>query len=275
MEYTFTLNNGVVLPAVGFGTYKADQGGEQVLRDALAAGYRYFDTASYYGNEELIGQVLQESGIPRSQLMLASKVWKTDMGYRQALDAFDASLRRLRTDYLDLYLIHWPRPDMTADWRQLDLDTWKALEELYDAGKVRAIGVSNFLPHHLQNLLEHCRIIPAVDQVELHPGYSQEGVRALCQAHNILVQAWSPIGRARMLGDPLLVELAARYGVSPARLCLRFALQLGVLPLPKSSAPQRMAENLDLFSFEISPQDMESILAMPQTGWSGLDPDQV
>lgn len=275
MEHTFTLNNGVVLPAVGFGTYKADQGGEQVLRDALAAGYRYFDTASYYGNEELIGQVLQESGIPRSQLVLASKVWKTDMGYRQALDAFDASLRRLRTDYLDLYLIHWPRPDMTADWRQLDLDTWKALEELYDAGKVRAIGVSNFLPHHLQNLLEHCRIIPAVDQVELHPGYSQEGVRALCQAHNILVQAWSPIGRARMLGDPLLVELAAGYGVSPARLCLRFALQLGVLPLPKSSAPQRMAENLDLFSFEISPQDMEAILAMPQTGWSGLDPDQV
>ena len=275
MEHTFTLNNGVVLPAVGFGTYKADQGGEQVLRDALAAGYRYFDTASYYGNEELIGQVLQESGIPRSQLMLASKVWKTDMGYRQALDAFDASLRRLKTDYLDLYLIHWPRPDMTADWRQLDLDTWKALEELYDAGKVRAIGVSNFLPHHLQNLLEHCRIIPAVDQVELHPGYSQEGVRALCQAHNILVQAWSPIGRARMLGDPLLVELAARYGVSPARLCLRFALQLGVLPFPKSSAPQRMAENLDLFSFEISPQDMETILAMPQTGWSGLDPDQV
>ena len=275
MTETFVLNNGVSLPAVGFGTYKAAEGGAQVIRDALAAGYRYFDTAKFYDNEGLIGQVLEESGIPRSELVLASKVWKTDLGYKSALEAFEASLRRLRTDYLDLYLIHWPRPDMTADWKQLDIDTWKALEELYAAGRVRAIGISNFMPHHMENLLPHCQVIPAVNQIEFHPGYTQDEVRVLCQKQGILVQAWSPLGRTRMLGDPLLTEMAGKYNVSTAQICLRFAFQLGVLPLPKSSAPQRMSQNLDIFSFEISQADMDTILAMPQTGWSGLDPDKV
>ncbi len=275
MSYSFTLNNGVCFPAVGFGTYRTQEGGPQVIETAVRCGYRYFDTASYYGNEEMVGRALSQSGLPRDEFFLASKVWKTEMSFRQTREAFYASLNRLGTDYLDLYLIHWPRPDLTSDWKQLDLDTWKVLEELYAAGKVRAIGVSNFLPHHLENILEHCQVKPAVNQVELHPGYCQTAVRDLCRQQNILVQAWSPMGRARLLDDPVICRLAAQYGVSPAQICLRFLLQLGVMPLPKASSEERMRQNLDLFSFSLASSDLKALLSIPCTGWSHLDPDAV
>ena len=275
MNETFRLSNGLSIPAVGFGTYKAADGGDDaVLRAAICCGYRHFDTASFYGTEPALGRALAECGLPREDFFLTSKLWKTEMGYGNALRAFDASLARLGTDYLDLYLIHWPRPDLSdPDWAALDLDTWRALEDLYEAGRVRAVGVSNFLPRHLEPLLASARIAPMVDQIEFHPGYPQREALDYCAAHGIQVEAWSPIGRARLLADPLLTETAGRYGVSVAQVCLRYALQKGVLPLPKSADPGRMAQKRELFSFSLSAADMAALDAMPQAGWSGEHPD--
>ena len=279
----FTLSNGVEIPAVGYGTYLTSEKDDGTVAAALAAGYRHFDTASFYGTEQALGDALKAAGVPRSELFLTSKLWKDEMGYENALAAFERSLQKLGTDYLDLYLIHWPRPDdLTAEWRQLDRDTWRALEELYRAGRVRAIGVSNFLPHHLRSLMETAEIMPMVNQIEFHPGYPQTYNVEFCKAHGILrlwntfgemLEAWSPLGRTRVLQDERLAGVAAKYGKTVAQLCVRFALQRGVVPLPKSSSPVRMAANLDVFDFVISDEDMDRILTLPQFGWSGLHPD--
>ena len=270
----FTLSNGVEIPAVGYGTYLTSEKDDGTVAAALAAGYRHFDTASFYGTEQALGDALKASGVPREELFLTSKLWKDEMGYENALAAFERSLQKLGTDYLDLYLIHWPRPDdLTAEWRQLDRDTWRALEELYRAGRVRAIGVSNFLPHHLRNLMETAEIAPMVNQIEFHPGYPQTWNVEFCKAHGILPEAWSPLGRTRVLQDERLAGIAAKYGKTVAQLCVRFALQRGVVPLPKSSSPARMQANLDVFDFVISDEDMDRILTLPQFGWSGLHPD--
>lgn len=273
----YTLCNGVQIPCVAFGTYKASADeSAKVIRLAIEAGYRYFDTASFYGTEKYLGEAIRESKILRSEFFITSKAWKTEMGYKEVKEAFSRTLEQLGTDYLDQYLIHWPlpTPDFT-EWKQLDIDTWKAMEELYKEGKIRSIGLSNFLPHHIENILEHCEIPPMVDQLEYHPGYAQEAAVQYCKEHDILVQAWSPIGRGRMFGDPLFVELTEKYQVSPAQLCLRFAVQNGVIPLPKSSTMERMKENQDIFSFEISEEDMYRLRTMPQAGWSGEHPDRV
>lgn len=271
-----TLNNGCRIPAVGFGTYKTTQGNtSDVLKTAILAGYRYFDTASFYGNEEEIGSVIRESRIDRKEFVLASKVWKTEMGYENTRWAFEASRKRMQTDYLDLYLIHWPKADLQDEqWKQKLKDTWRAMEELYEEGKIKAIGVSNCLPHHLEVILESGNAVPAVNQLEIHPGYLQRDAVEFCRKHGILVQAWSPLGRSRVLQTPLLLELAEKYGVSCAQLCLRFDIQYGVLPLPKASSFERMKQNREVFGFEISEEDMERILNMPQTGWSGEHPDR-
>ena len=271
---SFTLSNGVEIPAVGYGTYLTSEKDDGTVAAALAAGYRHFDTASFYGTEQALGDALKAAGVPRSELFLTSKLWKDEMGYENALAAFERSLQKLGTDYLDLYLIHWPRPDdLTAEWRQLDRDTWRALEELYRAGRVRAIGVSNFLPHHLRNLMETAEIAPMVNQIEIHPGYPQTYNVEFCKAHGILPEAWSPLGRTRVLQDERLAGIAAKYGKSVAQLCVRFALQCGVAPLPKSSSPARMQANLDVFDFVISDEDMDRILTLLQFGWSGQHPD--
>ena len=272
----YVLNNGVEIPAVAFGTYKAADGkSADVIRAAIGAGYRYFDTASFYGTETYLAEAIRESGIPRREFFIASKLWKDEMGYENVKSAFERTLNNLRTDYLDLYLIHWPLPEPGyKDWKQLDKETWRAMEELYHAGKVRAIGLSNFLPHHIENILEDCRVRPAVDQIEYHPGYSQEAVVNYCRERGILVQAWSPIGRSRVLDEPLVKELAAKYGVSPAQICLKFAVQRNIIPLPKSSSGDRMRENLDLYSFELEQDDIWRLSTMPQTGWSGEHPDR-
>ena len=272
----YTLNNGVQIPCVGYGTYKAAEGkSAEIIRMAIEAGYRYFDTASFYETESFLAKAVQQSGIPREEFFFASKVWKDEMGYEQTKAAFYRSLENLNTDYLDLYLIHWPRPSLDCrEWKQLDVDTWRAMEELYEEGKIRAIGLSNFLPHHIENILEKCRVVPMVDQLEFHPGYTQEAAVRYCQEHQIQVQAWSPIGRTRVLREPLILELAEKYRVSPAQICLRFAVQKGIIPLPKSSSIERMKENQNLFSFEISKEDMYRLETMPQTGWSGEHPDR-
>ena len=270
----FTLSNGVEIPAVGYGTYLTSEKDDGTVAAALAAGYRHFDTASFYGTEQALGDALKAAGVPREELFLTSKLWKDEMGYENAFAAFERSLQKLGTDYLDLYLIHWPRTDdLTAEWRQLDRDTWRALEELHRAGRVRAIGVSNFLPHHLRNLMETAEIAPMVNQIEFHPGYPQTWNVEFCKAHGILPEAWSPLGRTRVLQDERLAGIAAKYSTPAAQLCVRFALQCGVVPLPKSSSPARMQANLDVFDFVISDEDMDRILTLPQFGWSGLHPD--
>ncbi|MGN1166213.1 MAG: aldo/keto reductase [Lachnospiraceae bacterium] len=274
---TYTLNNGTWIPCIGFGTYKAADGNNaQIIRTAIDSGYRYFDTASFYETEDYVGQAIRESKIAREDFFLASKAWKDEMGYEEVKEAFSRTLNHLGTEYLDLYLIHWPLP--TPDyggWKELDSQTWRALEELYKEGKVRAIGLSNFLPHHIMNLMEHCEIKPMVNQIEFHPGYTQEATVRYCQENDIQVQAWSPIGRGRVLEDSLMLELARKYQVSVAQICLRYALQKKVIPLPKSSSEERMRQNQDIFSFEISAEDMSRIDTMPQTGWSGEHPDRV
>ena len=276
MKETFTLINGVEIPAVGFGTYKAVQDNDEaVISEAIRQGYRHLDTATFYFNEEAVGKAVQESGIAREEFFLTSKVWRENLGYDSTIREFEASCQRLGTDYLDLYLIHWPRPeDLSADWKKLDLETWKAMEDLYKSKKIRAIGVSNFLPHHLNNLLEQCSIMPMVNQLEFHPGYIQKAAVDFSQRQGIQVEAWSPMGRARMLQDPLLLELAEKYQVCPAQICIRFALQCGVLPLPKSSAAERMQQNLDVFRFDIEDDDMHQLMTLPQLGWSGEHPDR-
>ena len=272
----YVLNNDVEIPAVAFGTYKAADGkSADVIRAAIGAGYRYFDTASFYGTETYLAEAIRESGISRGEFFIASKLWKDEMGYENVKSAFERTLNNLRTDYLDLYLIHWPLPEPGyKEWRQLDKETWRAMEELYEAGKIRAIGLSNFLPHHIENILKDCRVRPAVDQIEYHPGYSEEAVVNYCRERGILVQAWSPIGRSRVLDEPLVKELAAKYDVSPAQICLKFAVQRNIIPLPKSSSEDRMRENLDLYSFELEQDDIWRLSTMPQTGWSGEHPDR-
>ena len=272
----YVLNNGVEIPAVAFGTYKAADGkSADVIRAAIGAGYRCFDTASFYGTETYLAEAIRESGISRGEFFIASKLWKDEMGYENVKSAFERTLNNLRTDYLDLYLIHWPLPEPGyKEWRQLDKETWRAMEELYEAAKIRAIGLSNFLPHHIENILKDCRVRPAVDQIEYHPGYSQEAVVNYCRERGILVQAWSPIGRSRVLDEPLVKELAAKYDVSPAQICLKFAVQRNIIPLPKSSSEDRMRENLDLYSFELEQDDIWRLSTMPQTGWSGEHPDR-
>lgn len=275
MEH-YILNNGVEIPAVAFGTYKAADGkSADVIRTAIEAGYRYFDTASFYGTETYLAEAVRESGISRDEIFIASKLWKTEMGYDNVKKAFERTLENLETDYLDLYLIHWPLPEPGyKEWKQLDKETWRAMEELYQEGKIRAIGLSNFLPHHIENILEDCTVRPAVDQIEYHPGYSQEAVVQYCKERDILVQAWSPIGRQRVLTEGLVQELAEKYGVSPARICLKFAVQRGIIPLPKSSSMERMKDNLDFYSFEMEQEDIWRLATMPQAGWSGEHPDR-
>ncbi len=271
----FKLNNDMKIPCVGFGTYKAaEENNVEILKTAIEAGYRYFDTASFYQTEDFVGQAIRESNLPREDFFLVSKMWKDEMGYQQTKDALEKSLKRLGTDYLDIYLIHWPRPSADCEnWKELDLETWRAMEELQKEGKIRGLGLSNFLPHHIKNILENGTVKPVVNQLELHPGYMQQAAVQYCKEHGIQMQAWSPIGRRRILEDGLILELAGKYQVSPAQLCLRFLLQNDIIPLPKSSSMERMKQNMDLFHFEISEEDVSRLATMPQAGWSGEHPD--
>lgn len=273
---TYTLSNGVKIPCVAYGTYKAkDENGADIISAAVEEGYRYFDTASFYETESYVAEAISRSGLPREDFFIATKLWKEEMGYEEALAACERSLKRLNTDYIDLYLIHWPKPTPDyEEWKQLDLDTWRALEKLYKEGKVRAIGVSNFLPHHLDNILENCEVKPMVDQIEYHAGYTQEATVQYCKQHGILVQAWSPISRGRIFHDVTLMELAEKYQVSVAKLALRFCIQNGIVPLPKAASRERMRENMNLFDFTISDEDMNRINTIPQVGWSGEHPDR-
>ena len=272
-EYT-VLSNGVKMPNLAFGTFKVNEGDDvQVILDAIEAGYRLFDTAAFYNTEEALGKAIKKSGIPREEFFITTKVWKTCMGYEGAKKSFEESLEKLDMDYVDLLLIHWPRPDEKSDWKKLGIETWKAFEEIYKEERAKAIGVSNFLNNHMQNILDNCEVVPMVNQIEFHPGYIQKDVVDFDKKHGIVVEAWSPLGRERVFKDKLLNKLAEKYGKSVAQICLAFALQMDVVPLPKSSSVERMKQNMDI-DFELEKEDFEKILNMEETGWSGLDPDK-
>lgn len=274
---TFKLSNGVEIPWVGFGTWQTPDGDTAVnaVKQALVSGYRHIDTAAAYKNEGSVGQAIKESGVAREDIFITSKLWNEDRGYENTKKAFENTLKELGTDYLDLYLIHWPANEKQFDdWKEINLDTWKAMTELYKEGKIKAIGVSNFMTNHLEALLD-AEVKPMVNQIEYHPGYTQDAVVDLCRKHDILVEAWSPIGSGRLLENEDLTKIADKYEKSVAQLCIRYVLQNDVLPLPKSVTPSRIEENTDIFDFEIMDEDMKTIDAMENVGFSGMDPNEV
>lgn len=273
---TYTLSNGLKIPCMGFGTYNPDKDADncKIILTALEAGYRYFDTASLYETERALGQAVKESGIDRSGLFIASKAWLDEMGYKETKQAFDRTLDRLQMDYLDLYLIHWPKRSVNdSEWRERAIETWRAMEELYQAGKIKGLGLSNFLPHHLEHILQNCKVMPLVDQLEIHPGYSQEAAVAYCKSKDVLPQAWSPLGRSKLLEHPFLLSLTEKYGKSAAQISLRFLVQKNIIPLVKASGMERMKQNMDIFDFEITCEDISILECMPQCAWSGEHPD--
>ncbi|NLM13343.1 MAG: aldo/keto reductase [Epulopiscium sp.] len=269
MNSATTLHNGVKMPWLGFGTFKITEEGqvEKAVLEALKVGYRHIDTAAIYGNEEGVGKAIKESGVKREEIFLTSKVWNGDQGYDSTLKAFEASLKRLGTDYLDLYLIHWPKP--------LNKETWRALEKLYKEKRVRAIGVSNFKVHHLEELLESCEIVPMVNQVEYHPQFPQTEVLEFCKKHNIQLEAWGPLMQGKIFGIPLMKELSEKYNKTISQIALRWDIQTGVVTIPKSVTPERIKENADIFDFEISQEDMERISELNTGERIGRDPDDV
>ncbi|MFK0083649.1 aldo/keto reductase [Glutamicibacter sp. NPDC090743] len=266
---TITLNNGVEMPQVGFGVFQVpNEETTAAVSSALKAGYRSIDTAAIYGNEEGMGAALAQSGIAREDLFITSKIWIADMGYEQTLEALDASLERLGLDYLDLYLIHWPAPE-----KNLYVETWKALEKLYAEKKIRAIGVSNFQPEHLEQLVAEGTIVPAVNQVELHPALQNREVVAANAQHGIVTEAWSPLAQGAMLSDETIVGIAQAHEVSAAQVILRWHLQQGRVIIPKSVTESRIIANLDLFGFELTSGELASIDALDRDGRTGPNPD--
>ena len=277
---TMNLNNGVKIPCVGYGTFRTPADvAEQAVADAIKVGYRHIDTAAVYGNEEAVGKGIKDSGIDRQDLFVTSKLWNDQRGYESTKQAFQATLDRLQMDYLDLYPIHWPANEKQfgGQAKEINAETWRAMEELYQAGKIRAIGLSNFMPHHIVDLMKTAKVAPAVDQIEVHPGWPHTEEVKYLQAHNILVEAWAPLGGqgAKVMTNPTMLQLADKYGKTPAQISLRWVLQQGILPLPKSVHEDRMIQNQDIFDFELSDEDMRKISLLPNLGGQCADPDTV
>lgn len=268
------LSNNNKIPCIGFGTWKLKNNDEtsEIIKEAIKCGYRHFDTAFAYGNEEAVGKGLKESKINREELFITGKLWNDDRGYDNIINACKRTINNLQCDYLDLYLIHWPASKAVHDdWIEINNETWKAFEYLYQNGYVKAIGVCNFKKNQLEELLKSAKIKPMVNQIEFHIGFRQEETVDYCNKNNILVEAWSPLGSGKILKVESLKEMADKYNVSVAKLCLRWCLQNGTIPLPKSKNIERMQDNLDVFNFEISEEDMQILDNFPYVGGSGLD----
>lgn len=273
----YTLSNGVRVPCIGFGTWQTPSGdvARESVAAALRAGYRHIDTAACYGNEADVGEGVRVSGVGRENVFLTTKHWIMERGYRKTIAAAEASMRALGVDYLDLYLMHWPCVEAAHPrWKEINAATWRGFEQLYKDGKVRAIGVSNFLPEHLLALEEGAEIKPMVNQIESHPGYDQIELVRWCQQRGMLVEAWSPLGCGAVLQAPTLARIAQAHGKSPAQVCIRFALQRGLAPLPKSTHPERIAQNAEVFDFALSPEEMTAIMTMPPLGYSTYHPTE-
>lgn len=272
------LANGYMIPDIGFGTFQTPDGEVCVnaVREAIAVGYTHIDTAAIYQNEVSVGEGVRQSGKARNKLFITSKVWNSERGYDKTLRACEKTLKDLGTDYLDLYLIHWPANKLQFGEKAeaINVDTWKAMERLADEKLVRSIGLSNFYPHHMEPILAMANIAPTVDQIEYHPGLLQEDTIELCRKNYILVEAWSPLGRGHLLDNPVLAEIAGHHGKSPAQIILRWVLQNNVLPLVKSVHAERIRENYDSFDFELTHQEMKAIDSLPDARFGG-NPDTV
>lgn len=262
----YTLNNGIEIPRMAFGCYTDEtEGFEEVIKTAFSTGYTYFDTASIYETERILGKAIKESGIDRKEIQIASKAWTDEMGYAQIRDACCRSLERIGTDYLDVYMIHWPKRTIDEKgWKERNLESWRAMEELHKEGVIKTLGMSNFLPHHLMNILDNCSIKPAIDQIEVHPGYSQEAAVKFCQDNGILVQAHSSLGSGSMIRNAAVESIKDKYGKTVPQICLRFLVQKGICPVTKSGSRSHMLSNMDIFDFEISEEDMWMLSCMPQ-----------
>ena len=267
---TITLNNGVEIPQLGFGVFQIEP---EHTRDATLAaldvGYRHIDTAEMYGNEKQVGEAVRASGLPRSDVFVTSKLNNNRHAYDDALAAIDVTLDDMGLDHVDLFLVHWPLPAV-GDF----VETWAAMEEIYRAGKARAVGVSNFQAHHLRRLLEKGDVVPAANQIEVHPYLVQDEVRAFDAEHSIATEAWSPIAQGKVLGDPTIVRIAERHGRTPAQVTLRWHLQRGDIVFPKSVHRHRMEENFDVFDFELSEDDVNDISGLDRNERTGPDPDE-
>ena len=258
----YHLHNGVQIPCIGFGTWKAPDGEIAVsaVKEAIRLGYRHVDTAAAYGNEASVGSAVKQSGIPREEIFITSKLQNVAHGYEETMAAFAQTMKNLDLEYLDLYLIHWPNPvKYRSCWQEANAGTWKAFEELYQSGRIRAIGVSNFRPHHLDELMKTATITPMVNQIRLCPGETQDEVVAYCKARNILLEAYSPLGAGSIFEVPEMQALAEKYGKSIAQICIRWSLQMGFLPLLKSGTAARIKENAEVFDFELAAEDVRMI----------------
>lgn len=274
----YVLNNGYKIPAIAFGTFQIPDGKEtqDSVYHALQTGYRHIDGAAIYKNEKSVGEAIKKADIDRRELFVTSKLWNADKGYDQTMAAFHTTLEDLQLEYLDLYLIHWPIGKMFKEnWQEANNETWRAFEDLYKAGKIKALGVSNFMPHHLRPLLEYATIKPMVNQIEFHPSMLQEETVSFCREHNIYVEAWAPLAKGKVSENEVLIELGKKYGKTPSQVTLRWILQKDMIALPKSVTPKRIEENLDVFDFNLSQEDMNKIDAITDCPNSGLHPDHI
>ncbi len=264
------MNDGVQIPQIGFGVWQVENAeAPKAVETAIRAGYRSIDTAAIYGNEEGVGIGIRDSGIPREQLFIATKLWNDQQGAKSALKAFEESLNKLRLAYVDLYLIHWPTPRANRY-----VETWKALAEIKNSGRAKSVGVSNFQIAHLERLLGETGIVPSINQIELHPRFQQKALREFHAKHGIVTESWSPLGRGRAMKDPLIAGIAAKHGRTPAQVTLRWHIQNGLVAIPKSVTPARIVENLDVFGFELTNDDMAKIGTLDNNrGRIGPDPD--
>jgi methylglyoxal/glyoxal reductase len=268
IQGTVELKNGIPMPYFGLGVFQVQDGVEvqQAVKYALSVGYRHIDTASLYGNEHGVGQEIKESDVPRKEIFVTSKVWNSDQGYTNTLRAFDVSMKLLQFEYIDLYLIHWPVKGKF-------IETWRALEQLYAEGRVRAIGVSNFLLPHLEDLLAQCKVVPMVNQMEFHPRLVQQSLIDFCRRHAIQYEAWSPLMQGKIINMKELYPLAENYKKDIAQLVLRWNLQKGVVTIPKSIRRERIYSNAQIFDFEITPEDMKIIDLLDKNERLGADPN--
>ena len=273
----FTMYNGVEIPCMGLGTWQSkDEVARISVLSALSHGYRLVDTAAAYGNERGVGAGIKDSGLKREDIFVTSKLRNADHGYKSTLQAFDLTLEKLGLDYLDLYLIHWPNPvQFRTRWKKAMQDTWKAFEELYEQGKIRAIGISNFMPHHIEALMETSKIKPMVNQLKLCPGITQQETVEYCEKNGIVVEAYSPFGTGSIFTSKEMNELAQKYNKTIGQLCLRWCLQKNFVSLPKSANPMRIKDNAQIFDFEISKKDMDIISGLEGSCGEAPDPDNI